>query len=94
MAGVVKKLTRRRKKPPIVSFGWTDVRDFHTLMAAACIGGRAVPLIWASSSGASPRRSQNSPEERLSRKLRELVPVTIPPTSASAGPSGRRSVSN
>ena len=48
MAGVVKKLTRKRKKPLIVSFDWTDVRDFHTLMAAACIGGRAVPLVWAS----------------------------------------------
>ena len=48
MAGVVKRLTRKRTKPLIVSFEWTDVRDFHTLMAAACIGGRAVPLVWCS----------------------------------------------
>ena len=27
------------------SFDWTDVGDFHTLVAAACIGGRAVPLV-------------------------------------------------
>jgi len=81
MAGVVKKLARRRKKPLIVSLDWTDVRDFHTLMAAACIGGRAVPLLWGSYTGASLRRSQNGLEERLLRKLRALIseatPVTI-----------------
>jgi hypothetical protein len=80
MAGVVRKLTRRRVKPLIVSFDWTDVRDFHTLMAAACIGGRAVPLIWASYTGASLKRSQNSLEERLLRKLRDLIPGSVPVT--------------
>ncbi len=68
MAGVVKKLIRKRKKPLIVSLDWTDVRDFHTLMAA-CIGGRAVPLVWGCYTGASLKRSQNSPEERLLCKL-------------------------
>lgn len=80
MAGVIKRLTRRRKKPLIVGFDWTDVRDFHTLMAAACIGGRAVPLLWCSYSGASLRRSQNSLEERLLRKLRALIPESVPVT--------------
>ena len=80
MAGVVKELTRRRKKPLIVSFDWTDVRDVHTLMAAACIGGRAVPLLWVSYSGASPRRSQNSLEERLLRRLRTPIPESAPVT--------------
>jgi Transposase DDE domain len=78
MAGVVKKLTRKRKKALIVSFDWTDVRDFHTLMAAACIGGRAVPLVWASYTGKSLKRSQNSLEERLLRKLRGLIPESVP----------------
>ena len=78
MAGAIKKLTRKRKKPLIVSFDWTDVRDFHTLMAAACIGGRAVPLVWTSYSGASLKRSQNSLEERLLRKLRALIPESVP----------------
>ena len=41
-------LCRKRKKRLLVSFDWTEVRDFHSLMAAACIGGRAVPLLWAS----------------------------------------------
>jgi hypothetical protein len=80
MIGVVKKLTGKRKKPLIVSFDWTDVRDFHTLMAAACIGGRAVPPLWASYSGASPVRSQNSLEERLLRKLRGLISESVPVT--------------
>src|SRR4051794_26791444 len=73
MAGVVKRLTRGRKKPLIVSLDWTDVRDFHTLMAAAYIGGRAVPLVWASYTGASLRRSQNALEERLLRELRMAI---------------------
>jgi len=80
MAVVVAKLARRRKRPLIVSLDWTDVRDLHTLMAAACIGGRAVPLVWASYSGASLRRSQNSLEERLLRTLRGLIPRSAPVT--------------
>jgi hypothetical protein len=78
MAGVIERITRRRKKPLLVSFDWTDVRSFHTLMAAACIGGRAVPLVWASYTEPKLRRSQNSLEERLLRKLRTLIPGSVP----------------
>lgn len=75
MAGVVGHLARRRrKKPLIISLDWTDVRDFHTLMAAACIGGRAVPLTWCSYTGSKLRRSQNALEERLLRRLKALLP--------------------
>jgi Transposase DDE domain len=80
MADVVQRLARKRKKPLLISLDWTDVRDFHTLMAAACIGGRAVPLVWASYSGKSLKRSQNSLEERLLRKLRDLIPESVPVT--------------
>ena len=45
MAGVIDRLVRKRKKRLIVSLDWTEVRDFHCLMAAACIGGRSVPLL-------------------------------------------------
>lgn len=77
MAGVVTQLARRRrKKPLIISFDWTDVRDFHTLMAAACIGGRAVPLLWCSYTGSKLRRSQNALEERLLRRLKALLPAS------------------
>jgi hypothetical protein len=74
MAGVVRKIAARRRKRLVVSLDWTGVRSFHTLMAAACIGGRAVPLLWASYTGAKLRRSQNALEERLLRELAGLVP--------------------
>jgi hypothetical protein len=75
MAGVIERVARRRrKKPLLISFDWTDIRDFHTLMAAACIGGRAVPLLWASYTDSKLRRSQNALEERLLRELKALLP--------------------
>jgi hypothetical protein len=74
MAGVIKRVARKRKKPLLISFDWTDVRGFHTLMAAACIGGRAVPLRWASYTGSALKRSQNALEERLLRALKGLLP--------------------
>jgi hypothetical protein len=78
MAGVIQRVARKRKKPLLISFDWTDIKSFHTLMAAACIGGRAVPLVWASYTEAKLRRSQNSLEERLLRKLRALIPGSVP----------------
>ena len=77
MAGVVARLVRKRKKRLIVSFDWTEVRSFHTLMAAACIGGRAVPLLWASYPEWKLLRSQNSLEEGLLRLLRGLIPESL-----------------
>lgn len=77
MAGVVDRIARRRRKRLIVSLDWTDVRSFHTLMAAACVGGRAVPLLWSSYSTPMLRRSQNALEERLLRRLRGLLPRTF-----------------
>jgi DDE family transposase len=74
MAGVIQRLARKRKKPLLISFDWTDVRDFHTPMAAACIGGRAVPLLWASYTDPKLRRSQDALEERLWRRLKALLP--------------------
>src|SRR5262249_44448084 len=59
------------------SFDWTEFRDFHTLMAAACIKGRSVPLLWASYKEWKFLRSQNSLEEGLLRRLRTLIPETI-----------------
>jgi hypothetical protein len=77
MAGVIARLVRKRKKRLIVSFDWTEVRDFHCLMAAACIGGRAVPLLWASYPEWKLTRSQNSLEEGLLRLLRTLIPRSV-----------------
>ena len=77
MAGVITRLTRKRKKRLIVSFDWTEVRDFHCLLAAAAIGGRAVPLLWASYPEWKLTRSQNSLEEGLLRLLRTLIPGSV-----------------
>lgn len=78
MAGVIDRLVRKRKKRLLVSFDWTEVRDFHCLMAAACIGGRAVPLLWASYPEWRLTRSQNSLEEGLLRLLRTRIPASVP----------------
>jgi hypothetical protein len=77
MAEVIAQLVRKRKKRLLVSFDWTEFRQFHTLMAAACIKGRSVPLLWASSKEWKFLRSQNSLEEGLLRLLRTLIPETI-----------------
>jgi hypothetical protein len=77
MAEVIAQLIRKRQKRLLVSFDWTAFRLFHTLMAAACIRGRAVPLLWASYPEWKLLRSQNSLEEGLLRLLRTLIPETI-----------------
>jgi hypothetical protein len=77
MAGVVGRLTRRRRKPLLVALDWVEVRNFHTLMAAAVRRGRAVPLVWASYPEWVLFRSQNSLEEGLLRLLRSLVPAGV-----------------
>jgi hypothetical protein len=74
MAGVIGRLTRRRRKPLVVALDWVEVRSFHTLMAAAVRRGRAVPLVWASYPEWVLHKSQNNLEEGLLRLLRALVP--------------------
>lgn len=74
MAGVIRRLTHRRRKPLLVALDWVDVRSFQTLMAAGVRRGRAVPLLWASYPEWRLARSQNSLEEGLLRLLRSLVP--------------------
>jgi hypothetical protein len=74
MPRVIRRLTRGRKKPLLVALDWTDVRGFHTLMAAAVMRGRAVPLLWASYTAGQLHRSQNSFEEGLLRLLVTMLP--------------------
>lgn len=74
MPRVVRRLTRNRKKPLLVALDWTDVRGFHTLMAAAVMRGRAVPLVWASYTDGQLTRSQNAFEESLLRLLVTMLP--------------------
>ena len=87
MRGLVRRLCKRRRakpgrrrkiKPLVVAFYWTDLRHFHTLMAAAVLKGRAVPLLWATYTKWKLARSQNNLEEGLLRLLRTLIPDDVP----------------
>jgi Transposase DDE domain len=77
MRGVIDRLARRRGGPLLVALDWVEVRNFHTLMAAAVFGGRAVPLLWASYPEWELYKSQNNLEEGLLRLLRDLVPSRV-----------------
>src|SRR4029077_10890167 len=47
MRGVVRRLLkRRRKRPLVVGFDWTEVGGFCTLMAAAVMKGGAGRVLW------------------------------------------------
>jgi hypothetical protein len=74
MPRVARRLTRTREEPLPVALDWTEVRSFHTLMAAAATRGRAVPLLWAGHTDGQLTRSRNTFEESLLRLL-----VTMPP---------------
>jgi len=69
---------RRKVKPLVIAFDWTDLRNFHTLMAAAVMKGRAVPLLWATHTKWKLARSQNNLEEGLLRLLRTMIPGGVP----------------
>lgn len=78
MRGVVGRVLRKRRgRPLVVALDWTDVRGFQTLMAAAVLKGRAVPLCWASCSGHvyQGHRSRNAFEESLLLVLRSMIPA-------------------
>jgi hypothetical protein len=76
MRGIVGKVLRRRERPLLVSLDWTDLRQFQTLMAAAVLKGRSVPLCWASCRKHvyDGHRSRNAFEESLLLVLRGMVP--------------------
>jgi hypothetical protein len=78
MRGPIERLCKRRKRPLLVALDWAEARAFHTLMAAAVLRGRAVPLLWASYPEWQLHRSQNNLEEGLLRLLRSPVPGRVP----------------
>ena len=69
MQGPLRWLFRNRQlwknHPLLVTFDWTEVRSFHTLMAAAVIRGRGVPLLWASYPEWEMFKSQRQPGRGL-----------------------------
>jgi hypothetical protein len=77
MAGVIARLARRRGAPLVVALDWVEVRNLHTLVAAAVVEGRSVPLVWHSYPEWELAKSQNNLEEGLVRLLRSLVPDRV-----------------
>jgi hypothetical protein len=77
MSGVIARLARRKDTPLVVALDWVEVRQLHTLVAAAVVEGRSVPLIWHSYPEWELNKSQNNLEEGLIRLLRSLVPDRV-----------------
>jgi hypothetical protein len=77
MRGVVKKVLKKRKKPLLIALDWVDIRSFQTLMAAAVLHGRSVPLCWASCQKHvyDGHKSRNAFEESLLLVLASMIPA-------------------
>jgi hypothetical protein len=77
MRGVVSKVLKKRKKPLLVALDWVDIKGFQTLMAAAVLKGRAVPLCWASCQRHvyDGHKSRNAFEETLLLVLASMIPA-------------------
>lgn len=77
MAGAIARLARRKGTPLVVALDWVEVRDPHTPVAAAVVGGRSIPPVWHSYPEWELTESQNNLEEGLIRLLRSLVPDRV-----------------
>ena len=79
MAGVIQRVLKKRKKTLLVSFDWTDIKRFQTLMASAVFKGRSIPLCWASCNQHvyDGHRSRNAFEESLLLVLRAMIPPQV-----------------
>ena len=71
MRGVIERLGRRG--PLWVALDGVAIRSFHTLRAAAVVGGRALPLLGASYPEGELYQSQTTSRAGLLRLLRSLV---------------------
>lgn len=79
MRGVLKRVLKKRKKKLIISFDWTDIKGFQTLMASAVFKGRSTPICWASCKKHvyDGHRSRNAFEESLLLVLRSMIPQEV-----------------
>ena len=76
MRGLIGWLARPREKL-LVSLDWVDIRQFHCLVAATRLKGRAIPLIWAVYRYEDFYRSQNNLEYGLLHVLRTMIPQSV-----------------
>jgi len=79
MAGILKRVLKKRKKKLLVSFDWTDIKSFQTLMASVVFKGRSIPICWASCNkfAYDGHRSRNAFEESLLLVLRSMIPSQV-----------------
>jgi hypothetical protein len=76
MRGVVDRLVKKRKKPLLIALDWVDIKGYQTLLAAAVLKGRSIPLCWSSCmrNVYDGHRSRNAFEESLLLVLRTMIP--------------------
>ena len=79
MRSVLKRVLKKRKKKLIVSFDWTDIKRFQTLVASVVFKGRSTPICWASCNKHvyDGHRSRNAFEESLLLVLRSMIPAEV-----------------
>lgn len=79
MRGVLTRVLKKRKKKLVISFDWTDIKSFQTLMASVVFKGRSIPICWASCNKFvyDGHRSRNAFEESLLLTLRSMIPPQV-----------------
>jgi hypothetical protein len=79
MRGVLRRVLRKRKKKLLISFDWTDIKGFQTLVASVVFKGRSIPVCWASCNKHvyDGHRSRNAFEESLLLVLRNMIPAQV-----------------
>src|SRR5438552_17602549 len=79
MRGVLKGVLKKRKKKLLISFDWTDIKSFSTLMPSAVFKGRSIPIAWSSCHKHvyDGHRSRNAFEESLLLVLRSMIPPQV-----------------
>jgi len=73
MSGWIRWLARPGRRL-LISMDWVDIRQWHCLVLAARIRGRAIPLLWAVYRVEQLHKSQNNLEYGLLRLLRCHLP--------------------
>jgi hypothetical protein len=79
MRGVLKRVLKKRKKKLLISFDWTDIKAFQTLVASIVFKGRSIPICWASCKKHvyDGHRSRNAFEQSLLLVMRSMIPAQV-----------------
>jgi hypothetical protein len=76
---ILAKVLKKRKKKLLISFDWTDIKSFQSLVASVVFKGRCIPVCWASCRKHvyEGHRSRNAFEESLLLVLRSMIPPSV-----------------